>query len=302
MNKIKSYFKKKTCAIFLFHGVYESTNKYNIINYTNKHIDVTKFFYYLNKFKNYGQNISIDDLVYLNKNKLDFPDNSFIISFDDGFKNNYNIASKILEDYNFSSIFYLTSKFIYEGTSSWIDYIEYCVEYSDNLNFDFPWGNQSYSKTKISKINFLNKIRKKVKTSSKYDQNEILDIVQKKAKFDINKFNQVKLFKKMSLQNIKSLEKNNLFTLGGHSHNHKILTHLNKKDLIKDIDRCLYLLNSNLKNKIKHFSYPEGLKNCFSNEVINLLKKRGIVSSPTAITGTNNKKTDLFRLNRLSCI
>ena len=106
----------------------------------------------------------------------------------------------------------------------------------------------------------------------------------------------------MSWQNIKSLEKNNLFTLGGHSHQHKILTHLSKKELIKDIDKCLSLLNSNLKNKIIHYSYPEGLKNCFSNEVIKLLKTKGIISCPTAIAGTNNKNTNLFLLNRLTCI
>ena len=106
----------------------------------------------------------------------------------------------------------------------------------------------------------------------------------------------------MSWKNTKALEKNNLFTLGGHSHQHKILTHLTKNELIKDIDQCLNLLNFNLKNKIKHYSYPEGLKNCFSNEVIKLLKKKGIISCPTAIVGINDKKTDLFKLNRHICI
>ena len=49
MDNISNLLKKKSCTIFLFHGVYYEHN-YKIINYTNKHIHFEKFEYYLNSY------------------------------------------------------------------------------------------------------------------------------------------------------------------------------------------------------------------------------------------------------------
>lgn len=81
-------------------------------------------------------------------------------------------------------------------------------------------------------------------------------------------------------------------------------------DKIKKLNKNIFIVLENnkktsfyyIEKKIKHSSYIEGLNNFFSNEVIKLLKKKGIISYPTAIAGISNKKTDLFKLNRLTCI
>jgi hypothetical protein len=54
--------------------------------------------------------------------------------------------------------------------------------------------------------------------------------------------------------------------------------------------------------EIVHYSYPEGLAHCYSDEVISCLQKHGITCSPTAIEGTNDVKTDLFNLKRITVV
>ena len=98
---------------------------------------------------------------------------------------------------------------------------------------------------------------------------------------------------------MRKFKKEKNITFGGHSHNHQILSFLNTKDLENEIRTCKKLLH--LKGGVinPHFSYPEGLKYCYSEKVIKVLKKFNYRCSPTAIKGNNTLKTNLFNLKRI---
>ena len=106
----------------------------------------------------------------------------------------------------------------------------------------------------------------------------------------------------MSWKNIIFLNKQKLITIGGHSTDHKILKFLKKKNLEKNILKSIRGINSKLKKKIIHYSYPEGMPGTFGKREIKLLKSQGIKICPTAITGVNSKNTDLFYLKRVNVI
>ena len=95
------------------------------------------------------------------------------------------------------------------------------------------------------------------------------------------------------------MNNNKLFTIGGHSVNHNILSLINSKDLEFQISSCINKLSSELETKIEHFSYPEGQIHHFNSEVIEVLKKNGIKCCPTAIHGYNDFSEDLFNLKRV---
>ena len=86
----------------------------------------------------------------------------------------------------------------------------------------------------------------------------------------------------MSWKNIIFLNKQKLITIGGHSTDHRILKFL-KKDLEKNILKSIRGINSKLKKKIIHYSYPEGMPGTFGKREIKLLKSQGIKICPTAI-------------------
>ena len=103
----------------------------------------------------------------------------------------------------------------------------------------------------------------------------------------------------MSWSQIKSLKNSDIFSFGGHSHNHPILSFLTKDELSFELDKSLELIENKAKLKTIHYSYPEGLLNCFNLDVITELKKRGIKCCPTAIDGVNSIKSDPFYLKRI---
>ena len=296
------FLKKKRCVIFLFHGVCDDKN-YQIINYTKKHIKKARFLKILKKLNKKGKCITINNVLWHIENNIDFPDYSYVISFDDGFYNNYKIAFPILKNLKIPAVFYITYNFINNNLSSWIDQIEYIIENSKSGQFDTEIGKISFINTKQSKIKLLKFIRKKVKMNKKIDPYNFAKSIAKKLNYK-KPFQKLSfsIFRKMSWKNIIFLNKQKLITIGGHYTDHRILKFLKKKDLEKNILKSIRGINSKLKKKIIHYSYPEGMPGTFGKREIKLLKSQGIKICPTAIKGVNSKNTDLFYLKRVNVI
>ena len=71
--------------ILLFHGVIKKKES-KIRNYNNKHILEKKFYKNLKELKKKHVFLSIDEICFYIKNRINFPKNSLSISFDDGFE------------------------------------------------------------------------------------------------------------------------------------------------------------------------------------------------------------------------
>jgi len=301
-KEYSSFLKKKKCVIFLFHGVLDK-EQFKVINYTNKHISKKKFSSILKKLSTKGKCISMDEVYERIKRKKDFEDFSFAISFDDGFYNNYKIALPILKKFEFPAIFYLTYNFVHKKLTSWTDQIEYIIEKSHSGSIQTSFGKLKFSNDKYSKIKFIKKVRKNLKKNKEIEPYKFADKLAQELKFE-KKYKKLNfsIFKKMNWTNVKSIHGDKLFTIGGHSKNHDILSHLTSKKLINDITFSIGEINKKLKSRIKHFSYPEGVKGTYGDREIKLLKKNGIKICPSAKFGINDKKSDLFNLKRITVI
>jgi hypothetical protein len=104
---------------------------------------------------------------------------------------------------------------------------------------------------------------------------------------------------KMTWDEVKKTNESSLFSFGGHGHTHSILSFLDDVQLAFELNTCFDLMKKKGGIGPEHFSYPEGLSNCYSTKVINELKKRGVRCSPTAIDGINKTGTDPFHLHRI---
>ena len=91
---------------------------------------------------------------------------------------------------------------------------------------------------------------------------------------------------------------NGLCTIGGRTHSHAILSHLNDDELERELDLSLTMLRDEAGIVTVHYSYPEGQEHCFNGKVIAKLRERGIMCCPTAIDGTNDRSETPFLLKR----
>ena len=295
---ISKNLKQHKQTIFLFHGVIHK-HKNKIRNYNRKHISKDDFYKFLKKIKKIGTSISMDELHYFYVNNIKIPKYSYCITFDDGFYNNYKYAAPILDDLKIKSTFYICSDFVQKNRMSWIDRIESVVENLNSGSIKFNNTELSFVNSIKSKIQFLEYIRKVIKSSKIYDPIKFADHFQKKMlNMTYDQSNDI-LDKKMTIKQIKSINQNKLFTVGGHSHKHKIFSQMTLNEVNNDISKSINYFKKFLQCDIRHYSYPEGQKDSFSKREINILKKKKILCCPNAVYGFNTNKTNLFNLNRV---
>ena len=299
LEKLKKTLNSNDLSIYLFHGVIKKKIKNTSIrNYNFKHIDQNKFEKYIKFLSNNGKAITLNDIF--NKNKK-FK-NKYIITFDDGFYNNYKYALPVLKKYNVPHIIYITTNYVDKNLISWIDRIDIAINkckkkilYSNFFKKKFKLG------ARKNKIIFLNFIRNYCKSLKKIDLNVFAEFLLKDLKLSAPTKSKSDLDKKLDWYHIIKMNKNNLTEFGGHSHNHNILGHLSKSQYTKEITKSLDFLRNKGNLKIKHYAYPEGFETSFNNEIISLLKRSNILTGVTTLIKKQNKKSP-FKLNRFFVI
>ena len=298
-QKLVEMLSEDNFIIFLFHGVINQSN-YKVRNYNGKHIQANLFAKCMKLLNDNGNPISMDELLNHHAEKKKLPPKSFAITFDDGFENNLSVAAPILYDFKIPATIYITTEFIEKNKMSWIDRIEYAVENIHYKNLYMDWIKEEMVLKDIkSKIYFLDSVRNYVKNTPNCNPNTFADMICDQLGFHEINSSDDPLDKKMNWSQVSKAHANELIIIGGHTHSHFILSYLDKKQLDNEIDTSLELLDKKAGIKPIHYSYPEGLEHCYSENVINELKKRGILCCPTAIQGSNNILDDLFHLKRV---
>jgi peptidoglycan/xylan/chitin deacetylase (PgdA/CDA1 family) len=293
---------KTGLAIFLLHGVIEKSH-HTVRNYLRKHLEKDYFYQFLLDIKQAGQPLSMDDVVRHCQDQQEFPPYSFALTFDDGFENNYSIAVPILNDLGLPATFYVTTQFIDENSMSWIDRIEACLEITPEAQLSFPWDVNRYElKNTRDKLEFLDYLRSRVKQDKTIDQDELASSICSQCGIDEIQSSSDPLDRKMSWQQVREISENERFIVGGHTHRHANMNFLTHDELETEVLTSIRLLREKADIHPRHYSYPEGLEYCYSDEVIKVLQASGVICSPTAIDGINDVDTGLFHLRRIAVV
>jgi len=299
INNYLNQLSENNYVIFLFHGVVDNSD-YEIRNYTKKHLVSYEFEQLIAQLKEKGNPISMDDILYNFQNNINPPPFSFVITFDDGFANNYTIAAPILEHFEMPAIFYVSTDLIENNRMTWTDQIEFCLEKVAEGSIKLPWdGKELFFYDSKTKISIMEKLRNHLKANLQIDPSVIVDYLYDNFQMDLVTTGKGMLDKKMDWDQIKILNNNEYFIVAGHSHRHISLTSLSPEELDREIDISISLLSEKAGIESCHYAYPEGQKIDYSESVIACLKRKGIKCCPTAIHGINDSRKDLFHLNRI---
>jgi len=296
------FLSEDTFAIFLLHGVVANHNE-DVRNYNRKHVEAEYFYDLLNNLVQSGGNpVSMDDILAAKNNHTLLPKRSFAVTFDDGFENNLSVATPILEQLSVPATIYITTKFVDQNYMSWIDRIEWAVSTTAVKEFHLPWSGDVSIHSPMEKIQVLEEIRAKVKSSPNINPNNLADQIQNSLKLTKTVSLNDQLNKKLSWDQVKLLSLNELITIGAHTYSHQILSHLDDELLHYEITNPINTIQKHTQKEVHHFSYPEGLSHHFTPRCVTALKTAGILICPTAIQGVNDNQTDLFYLNRIQVI
>jgi peptidoglycan/xylan/chitin deacetylase (PgdA/CDA1 family) len=301
MKSYVSHLGDDTFAIFLFHGVIRR-QRHAVRNYTRKHLPVDDFVACMKELSSAGVAVSMDEIVAARHTGKRLPKRAYAITFDDGFENNASVAAPVLDEMRIPATFYVTTGFVGTKTRSWTDEIEAAVDGAGVVAVAGVKGlvDGSYATTQ-QKIALLDAARTYVKSNEAVDPYAFAAGLIERARIAPGPFDG-ELDAKLEWKQVAALAAHPLFTIGGHSHTHRIMSFLPGDELEHEIDTSLELLKDAVQAPLRHYSYPEGLAHCYSPKVIDSLQQRGIQCSPTAEDGVNPPGQSLFHLKRVFVI
>ena len=212
-------------CIFLLHGVIKESN-FVYRNFNRKHILEEEFETFIHSLKNNGNSLTTGDLIDIANGRPVSP-KSFVITFDDGFKNNLTVAAPILEKYQVPATFYVTTEFVSENAMSWIDRIDWAIEESSNrasIEIALPWASASRRLTsKNSRLSLLKEIRSFVNHNRNIDQSSLANNIQTQLGFETTRAADGELDAKLTWEDLSKLSQSELFTIGSHTHTNRIM-------------------------------------------------------------------------------
>lgn len=292
--------KKNFIKILCYHGVYKKRiNK--LENYNGKHLPYNVFLKQMTFLKKNCKVFNFSDLLdFKIKNKF-FPKNSYIITFDDGFKNNYNYAFKILKKLNLRATIFVCPGNISKKKIFWVDHIQNLVAFTKVKKIFLIINKKKIYfsiKSLNEKIVSIEKIKALCKKVSNDKKNKILKFLESQTGlYSKNKINK-ELQECLTWSELKKMHMSEVFDVGYHSFEHEILSRLNLRQFKNNVSSSINLINKKLNKKVIIASYPEGRYEHFSKKVINVLRSYKIKMAATSLSGINNYKTNLFYLKR----
>jgi peptidoglycan/xylan/chitin deacetylase (PgdA/CDA1 family) len=220
-----------------------------------------------------------------------------IITFDDGYIDNYTDAYPILKAHNVSATFYLVTDFLDSCHIPWWDEIAYFLRNSVGQYYCLPNSSKKYDLRPQDIDKTINLIIRNAKESTTVSIDDILADIRIKFPLAYQKLTtqQHQLF--INWQQAQEMA-NNGMEIGSHTVNHKILSQLDDSSQLYEIAHSKKILEAKLKQPIHSIAYPVGRQNCYTKKTLEYSKKAGYLIGFNNIPGRNIAINDPFDLVR----
>lgn len=204
-------------------------------------------------------------------------------TFDDGYIDIYRYAFPLFKKYNLPFAAYITTGFLDEEAIMWWEMLEDLILTKDCLKCAKINNGNSLSCSTWDEKNHLLEVLSKMFTS--YKQDELKDILQCLVGLD-----EFALYKKQkelvaSWEQIIEMSNDYNVTIGSHTANHLALKYLNQKEIDNELVKSKEILESKIKRKVEHFSFPFGSKSETGKKEIAILKKHGFKTATITMSG-----------------
>ncbi len=262
-------------SILSFHRISKRQNKKESLNSDLSSLTISKndFEKQIVTLKKY---FNIIDLNKILSSKNDNKKRNIVLTFDDGYKDNFTNALPILRKHKVPATIYITTRFLKNKCDIWWYEIENFISKNSQLKFRFLKKDYSFSLN--NEFNKKKCFRVLSLLFKELDYNQQNNLLQKITKKKIRHQYKNELLNKKDL--IK-LNNNYLITIGAHTHNHISLTCLDDKNCINELKKSKKILEDLLKKKIHHFAYPYGSKKDATLRESHLVKEVNFKSAVT---------------------
>ena len=244
--------------------------------------------------------ISLDDVAAWTRGKITLPPESVVITFDDGYRDNYRYAYPILKKYGASATFYVVTDAIGNThplwTSELADLVYRAGQRQVTLNSIGPERiDLSDEKAKKESIQAIGRVMRCV---AKQRRAEIIREMREKLGVERDGFlHQVML----SWDELREMNRGGM-CVASHTMSHPLLTEIPGEEARMEITVSKAKIEEELGAPVAHISYPNpGESAAHFNEAVKILAAQaGYLTARTSFKGSVGQDSDLLALRGVS--
>jgi peptidoglycan/xylan/chitin deacetylase (PgdA/CDA1 family) len=294
-TKNLKYLFNASCVILLYHRVTD-------LDFDPQQLSVTPQ-NFENQIKFLRDNFNIITLkeliIKIEQNRI--PKNTVVITFDDGYADNFYEALPVLEKYSVPATVFVTSNVVTSQKEFWWDQLEFLFlnkdtnipEYLDiNIGgtvFSWKIGNETDARRIYKELHAI------LMEQPIEHINRIIDELNSWAEVETVIRESHSL---LSINELQILAKSDLIEIGAHTISHPRLINENHFQKEKEILQSKKNLEKIINKEVLTFSYPFGTLDDFDGDSVNIVRDGGYIAGIANIQDKVNKNSNLYFLPR----
>lgn len=248
--RMAARFKTPGAVILMYHSIVEDPRE------TADGIGVSQssraFDLHMRALADRFQPVTIDQVVQFVRGEADLPARAVAVTFDDGFRDNYDVALPILSRYRIPAAFYILTGAIDSGVPPW-----YCrIRWAFRGTLKEEWIDPDHGKSfvlsnPISRQEALNLAWDMGAAKSGRSQEAFVRSVETNLEMSLPASEAAM----MSWDQVRALRQAG-HIVGAHTMSHPNLAHVSPQEAEREISESKAKLEVELQSAVEHFSYP----------------------------------------------
>lgn len=231
-----------------------------------------------------------------------------VVTFDDGWLDNYQNAWPILQRYHVPATIFIATNFIDGGNWYWLERLKFVLAHAHKMlaTGKLQGPRRSRLVDGLAALDLLDlaegydtklghtlaRVAQHTQKFEEHDRSEFMAQIDEIS--ELSDLPGSRYF--MTWDEVKKLA-NDGFYIGAHTRSHVDLTTITKHEVKEELGSCKSRLESELQHPIEHFAYPYGKNN---DSVRTQTENAGFKSSCSTVSGLVNKGSDPHLLNRIN--
>jgi len=297
------YFNRKKVNILMLHGVVDDASKTWLPMWRRDYS--SRLDSRMARLSRHYDFVDLDQAVEILKGNVVPKRNTMVVTFDDGYRNNIDIAAPILKKYNIPSTIFIATAYITQQKPFIIDRLDYALQSLKSGIHEFVVDGHKIevdATSRESLARFYDHYRKKFCTrfdndmSANENMEKFAQLLEEKTGKSIND-----LFKGDTWSDVlewECIEKSASDLVGFESHtvDHYRLANLEYSEVIEQLKNSRDEIKAKIGKTSEFICYPVG---SYDDDVIRASKECGYKAGVTTKPGLNEAGCDLFTLKRM---
>jgi peptidoglycan/xylan/chitin deacetylase (PgdA/CDA1 family) len=225
----------------------------------------------------------------------DLPERAVVVTFDDGYRDNYEYAFPILQRFGIPATIFLATGAIGSGRMIWHDRIFRAFRTTKATKLDLPgMANGFPLRTLVEKRAAQARVLQHLFDLA--DEERCQRIEQLEKRLAVTR-EDAAAHTMLGWDEVSTMFESGI-SFGSHTISHPILSKLTEPRLVEEVAESKRVIEAKVKHPINAFAYPIGRRQDFNDRVKAIVKEAGYQYAVTTVFGVNEPGQDAFELRR----